>query len=357
MYFCCVIIDGIMNLEFLEHIYKKNKETSLLGKWIHYKHISPLLEKLSNSLDVSLIGKSENSLPIHCVQFGNGAKKILIWTQMHGNESTGTKALFDFFNCIANSESPFLESILKECTILCIPMLNPDGSLNYTRVNQNGIDLNRDAVDRKATESKLLRSVLDDFNPHFCFNMHDQRTIFGVEGTKNPATISFLAPSEEVTRKLTKGRVETMSVIVAMNSLLQQVIPNHIGRYTDEFYPTATGDNFQKLGYNTILIEAGHYPNDYDREITRKFNFFALLKGVYHIAITDVFEEYESYFDIPNNQKSFFDVIEKSQNSTTSSAYQYVDKVVNGKFISELNLEKVGDLSQFNAHLMKIKKK
>ena len=43
-----------------------------------------------------------------------------------------------------------------------------------------------------------------NFNPKFCFNLHDQRTIFGVEGTKNPATISFLAPSEEITRKLLK---------------------------------------------------------------------------------------------------------------------------------------------------------
>ena len=57
-----------------------------------------------------------------------------------------------------------------------------------------------------------------------------------------------------------------MNVIVAMNSMLQKIIPNFVGRYTDEFYPTATGDNFQKLGYNTILIESGHYPNDYQRE-------------------------------------------------------------------------------------------
>ena len=70
-----------------------------------------------------------------------------------------------------------------------------------------------------------------------------------------------------------------MNVIVAMNNLLQKVIPNHIGRYTDEFYPTATGDNFQKLGFNTILIEAGHYPDDYDREEVRKFNFLHLFKA------------------------------------------------------------------------------
>lgn len=340
----------IINSELLNTEYATQKENALFGKWIHYAHISPLLEKLADRLTVACIGSSENNTPIHRVKFGSGSKRILIWTQMHGNESTGTKALFDFFNCIGNSNQAIFKTILKECTILCIPMLNPDGSLNYTRVNQNGIDLNRDAVDRVAKESILLRSVLEEFNPMFCFNMHDQRTIFGVEGTENPATISFLAPSEETTRKLTKGRIETMNVIVSMNSLLQKIIPNHIGRYTDEFYPTATGDNFQKLGYNTILIEAGHYPDDYEREETRKFNFFALVQGVYHIATTADFTDYKLYFTIPNNQKNFFDVITAHENPSEGKGYVYMDAVVNGVFVSGLQLEKEGDLSTYIAH-------
>lgn len=343
----------ILNPHVLETIYSSKKETALFGKWIHYAHISPLLSKLSSTTDVSIIGYSVKNVPIHSVQFGSGEKKVLIWTQMHGNESTGTKALFDFFNCITTSDDPIFQSILKQCTILCIPMLNPDGSLNYTRVNAKNIDLNRDAVDRRAVESKLLRNVLESFKPDYSFNLHDQRTIFGVEGTKNPATISFLAPSEEATRKLTEGRKLTMNVIVAMNNLLQKVIPNHIGRYTDEFYPTATGDNFQKLGFNTILIEAGHFPNDYDREETRKFNFFGLVQGIFHIANASNYKEYLPYFEIPNNQKNFFDIIEKPANSSIGKAYLYVDKVIDNQFITEVKLEKEGNLSNFLGHATK----
>mgnify|MGYP000100200367 CR=1 FL=1 len=345
-----------IEVNFLEKVFETHQEKSLYGKWIHYAHISPLLKSLSLNLEINIIGKSENNLPIHSVKFGIGSKRILIWTQMHGNESTGTKALFDLLNYFSNSKDELIQTILRSCSIYCIPMLNPDGSLNYTRVNQNGVDLNRDAVDRKAKESKLLRSILEEFDPMFCFNMHDQRTIFGVEGTVNPATISFLAPSEEQTRKLTKGRKETMDVIVSMNELLQKIIPNHIGRYTDEFYPTATGDNFQKLGYNTILIEAGHYPNDYDREQTRKYNFFALIQGMYHIAISKTFNNYQSYFKIPNNQKNFFDVIRTSKEGF-DRAYLFVDKVINGTLVSELQLEKEGDLRNFIAHSIEVEKK
>ena len=353
-YFCRTHVTmEILNSHLLKTIYSSKKEIALFGKWIHYAHISPLLTKLSNQLNVSVIGHSESKVPIHAVKFGSGTKKILIWTQMHGNESTGTKAVFDFFNCIPSSNDPIFKRILAECTILCIPMLNPDGSLNYTRVNAKNVDLNRDAVDRKAVESKLLRGILEEFNPDYCFNLHDQRTIFGVEGTENPATISFLAPSEEEKREITEGRKLTMNVIVAMNKFLQHVIPNHIGRYTDEFYPTATGDNFQKLGFNTILIEAGHFPNDYDREEVRKFNFYALLQGVYHIATAVNYQEYLSYFDIPNNQKNFFDIIETNKNSSKGKGYLYVDKVVDNTFITEKVLEKEGDLSGFMAHAKK----
>ena len=326
-----------LEIDFLKELYKHYKENTLYGKWIRYHDIAPILPKYNAKFEVSQIGTSEEERPIHQLKIGRGSKKILLWSQMHGNESTGTRALFDLFNCFLNDDNLVFGKILEECTLIFIPMLNPDGAEVYTRVNAHNVDLNRDAVAKIAKESKLLRAILDDVNPQFGFNLHDQRTIFNVEGTKNPATISFLAPSEEVTRALTKGRIETMDVIVSMNALLQNCIPNFVGRYTDEFYPTATGDNFQKLGHNTILIESGHYPDDYDREETRKYTFYAILQGLYHIANSSSFRNYEPYFDIPNNDKLFFDVIHRYSDCKKDVAYQYEDKIIEGKFVSKLN--------------------
>ena len=325
-----------LSIEFLEKIFLEQKENSLQGKWITYKDLENLFIKYQSKFKISQIGTSEENRPINQLKIGTGSKKILLWSQMHGNESTGTKALFDLFNCILNSSEVVFNKILEECTLVFIPMLNPDGSKAYTRVNANNIDLNRDAVDRDAKESKLLRCVLEEFEPQFCFNLHDQRTIFGVEGTTNPATISFLAPSEEITRALTKGRIETMDVIVNMNTMLQKVIPNFVGRYTDEFYPTATGDNFQKLGFNTILIESGHYPNDYQREESRKYTFFSILEGLFHIANSTSFKNYESYFKIPNNDKIFYDVIHRYSDPKNDIAYQFEDKIIDDKFVTSL---------------------
>ncbi|CAM1354281.1 M14 family zinc carboxypeptidase [Tenacibaculum insulae] len=340
-----------IDISFLEQNYQAIKEHKLSGRHICFNDIEPLYSNLASNITSKVIGLSEEKRKIYQLKLGTGKKKILIWSQMHGNESTGTKAVFDFLSFIKQfSDNKIVNIILSNSDITIVPMLNPDGAEVYTRVNANEVDLNRDAVALQAKESKLLREVLNSVHPDFCFNLHDQRTIFGVEGTKNPATISFLAPSEEETRKITKGRIETMNVIVAMNSLLQKTIPNHVGRYTDEFYPTATGDNFQKLGHNTILIEAGHYPNDYEREEVRKYNFYALLQGIYHISITDNFTDYSDYLAIPNNIKNFYDVIYRSENNKKDVAFQYVERLENSKFALILIKEKEGDLSTFLAH-------
>ncbi|UMB61133.1 zinc carboxypeptidase [Lutibacter sp. A80] len=341
----------------LENWYKSNFENKLKGRRILFDDIQPLIENLSSKFKKEIIGYSENNIPIYMVSIGKGPIKVLSWSQMHGNESTGTKALFDLFNFFETSGDELksvCDNILNNCTLQFIVLLNPDGAINFTRENANNIDLNRDAVNIKAVESKLLRNVLDKFKPKFCFNLHDQRSIFNVEGTENPATISFLAPSEDLERTLTKGRKETMSVIVAMNTLLQKIIPNHIGRYTDEFYPTATGDNFQKLGYNTILIEAGHYNNDYNREITREFNFYAILQGLYFIASADNFSHYKPYFDIPNNDTLFLDIIysdlkmmKNGVETTEDVGIQYKFKVESNELIMYKSIENQGDLSKY----------
>lgn len=344
-------------LQSLESWYADHREKSLFGQYIAFESIAPLIKGLNrHCFEVKELGTSEQNKPIYSVKVGKGARKILIWSQMHGNESTGTKAVFDLFRFFTNSADykDLFSSITEKCTLLFVPMLNPDGAEMFVRENAHGIDLNRDAVALKAKESTLLRSLLDRFNPSFCFNLHDQRTIFNVSGTKNPASLSFLAPSQDAERTLTKGRTETMSVIASMYKALSELIPNHIGRYTDEFYPTATGDNFQKKGHNTVLIEAGHCKDDYDRETVRKFNFYALLQGLYFLSSTDDFSLHAPYFDIPNNATQCYDLIHRNvrvdNGQILDIAYQYEYQLQN-KQLQRMTKEVArGQLTSFIGH-------
>lgn len=337
---------------FLKWVSQYN-EDNLLGRYITFKDIEPILKSLPSQFDVQQIGRSHKKIPIYKVAIGEGKTKILIWSQMHGNESTGTKAVFDLFKWLTDADSKAISQILKKCTLVFITMLNPDGAEAYTRVNAQNIDLNRDAVDLIASESKLLQSVLKEINPKFCFNLHDQRTIFSIN--KKPATISFLAPSEEESRKVTRGRKITMAVISHMFKRLEPLIPGQIGRYTDEFYPTATGDNFQKAGYHTILIEAGHFNDDYNREIVRKLNFIALLSGITYIANETKFDDFETYFNIPNNEKKYLDVIYKNiilseDNKMIDVGVVFKEVLVDHEITFTPEIIYTTDLSAYNAN-------
>ena len=90
----------------------------------------------------------------------------------------------------------------------------------------------------------------------------------------------------------------------------QNKMPNRIGRYTDEFYPTSTGDNFMLAGIPTVLFEGGHSEGDYLRKETRKYYTLALYDALAAMSIIPGQTlGYEIYFDIPENQQTHYDLI------------------------------------------------
>lgn len=101
-----------------------------------------------------------------------------------------------------------------------------------------------------------------------------------------------------------------MAVISKIYQKLKPEIPNQIARYSDEFYPSSTGDNFTKFGIPTILYEGGHFQNDYKRTGTRKFYTLALYEGL--VAISELAgktDGWETYQQIPENKESHYDLI------------------------------------------------
>lgn len=326
--------------------YAAIKNDLLFGRYITYKNIEPVLQQLESEFKINILGASNLGQPIPLVELGNGPIKILMWSQMHGNESTTTKAVFDLLNAFrAENGINVLDNILESCTIKLIPMLNPDGAAAYTRVNANNIDLNRDAKNLMEPESKLLKEVFEQFQPDFCFNLHDQRTIFSAGSTNNPATLSFLTPSSDPDRTITPQREVSMQIIASIAQDLKAYLPNNIGRYDDSFNINCTGDSFQSAGVPTILFEAGHFPGDYEREKTREFVFLALVSALKAIS-TNSYSKIaaQAYFELPENEKLFNDVILRSaklNNFETDIAIQFKEEVKNGKVSFVPIIEKI----------------
>jgi len=297
-------------------------EKRLSGRYITYQMIIPLLDKYPFD-EIIHLGNSVKGIPINLYRVGKGNKKILLWSQMHGNESTTTKAFFDVLLKLKTA------NILSELSIYCIPMLNPDGAKLFTRVNFNNIDLNRDAHELTQPESKCLRKAYDLVQPDYCFNLHDQRTIFSVGRTPFPATVSFLAPAYNKERNINEVRQKAMELIVVMNSILQHHIPNQIARFDDSFNINCTGDKYTSLGTPTILFEAGHY-------IATSY-------------ITNV--NYADYFNIPENDKCFYDIILRDDTHSGNDVGILYKEVLENTQISFVPyIVEIGDLSTKYGH-------
>ena len=341
-----------------DNLFSQNLEINLKGRYITLNDIEPVLMKYNSDNQVIIIGQSVLGKPIYKYELGTGKTKVLLWSQMHGNESTTTKALFDFLNLL-NSNSDLAKNLLSEFSFCFLPMLNPDGALLYTRENANNIDLNRDAQNLTQPESKLLRSVFENFKPDYCYNLHDQRTIYGV-GTDNikPATVSFLAPAYNENRDINEGRAKAIKVIVAMNNILQKFIPNQVGRFDDSFNINCVGDTFQFFNVPTILIEAGHFQVDYDRELTRKFVFIALVEGLKKIYENDIVSnKIEEYMNIPHNKICFYDFIYKNvkinydnNKIITNFALQFKEEIIDNQLVFNAYTAAIGDLEGFSGH-------
>jgi len=333
------------------------KQRQLHGRYITLSMIEPLIKAFESVGSVDTIGRSVQDRPLHVCIAGTGKIKILMWSQMHGNESTTTKALFDFLNLLQSGDA-LAGQLLSTFTFHMIPMLNPDGAEVYTRENAIDIDLNRDFCNLTQPESTALFEYFKKIQPDHCFNLHDQRTIYGVDDTGKPATISFLSPSFNEERDFSPSRERAMEVIAAVNNTLQKYIPGQVGRFDDSFNINCVGDTFQFHGTPTILFEAGHYPGDYDREETRKYIFIAIVSGLMALSENVVVHNgIDEYLNIPQNKINFLDFVYKNVKlncdgieKITNFGAQFSEVLKDGKIVFEARIAETDIDNDFFGH-------
>ncbi|MHC5202288.1 M14 family zinc carboxypeptidase [Myroides sp. LJL119] len=286
------------------------KDSNLKGRYITNDSLLKSLSDLKYYFKVDVVGYSQQNREIKMVSFGHGPQRIAMWSQMHGNESTTTKAVMDLLFFLNHAPLELVKVWQESFELKIVLILNPDGAKSYSRLNANQVDLNRDSVDRTQRESNVLYNFLNAFNPHWAFNLHDQRSIFGVGNTGKSAVVSFLAPCYNSHCEINESRQKAMQLIVQMQTELEKIIPGEIGRFDEKFNINCIGDYCQSLGIATILVEAGHSQEDYEREFTRKIVFRALLTGLDALLNKQYLgNTYSQYLHILENVNNFVDVI------------------------------------------------
>jgi hypothetical protein len=281
-----------------------------------FTELFELTAKSNERMAMHELGSSLEGRSINMMTVGAGHKKVILWSQMHGDESTATLAMMDIFNrfvCNGVGEG-WIGEMLNEVTLHFIPMLNPDGAERVDRRTSVGIDMNRDALDLATPEGRILRDAQRRLKPAFGFNLHDQE-LNSVGNSKNVAAIALLAPAIDEKKTKPPVRVRAMRVAAVIARTLGQFANGHITCYDDAFEPRAFGDNMQRWGTSTVLIESGQWPDDPEKKFIRKLNYVGILAALHSISngsYQDVDLDY--YTHLPPNTKRMYDVIIRDVN-------------------------------------------
>jgi len=335
--------------EFWSHHFSKLRLKELDSRYLTSDELTAVIHKYGlNSLKTE-VGRSFEGRSIDMLSLGNGRKNILAWSCMHGNETTSLRGWMDLFVVIKQVETgDYFNEILQDYTIHFIPMLNPDGAKRYTRRNAMGLDMNRDARALQTPEMQALVSQVEELSPVLAFNLHDQRNIFAVNN--QPATISFLAPSVDAERSVTDLRAQTMHLVGKAATCLQPFLKGGIGRYSDEYYPTAIGEFIQQRGIPTVLIECGSAIEDPLRQEARKANAIILYAMISEFSKTQE-PEIQAYNNIPLNQTNQVDILIKGIEISVNNSIFKADLallaeevLIDGEYSFSYKINDFGDL-------------
>ena len=140
-----------------------------------------------------VFGHSAKGLPILGYRFGRTGSRVLILGGVHGNETEGTTAALGLLDRFSVS-FPF------ELDLTLVPAFNPDGVMTQSRLNGNGVDLNRNlptndwnpkAFNKRyppgpfpnsEPENQALVKFLNSQKPKFVLSLHSWNPLLNVNG-------------------------------------------------------------------------------------------------------------------------------------------------------------------------------
>ena len=145
------------------------------------------VDHLSPEVEVQIIGRTRETEDYSakdlflCIITEEGANHpnklskekptLLLIASQHGNEQSAKEAALLMVRDLASGE---LKPLLKKLNFLIIPQANPYGSWFDQRVNEQGLDLNRDHVKLESPEVEAIRRVFRAWMPEVTMDIHEK---------------------------------------------------------------------------------------------------------------------------------------------------------------------------------------
>ncbi|HEY9540676.1 MAG TPA: M14 family zinc carboxypeptidase [Luteimonas sp.] len=276
----------------------------------HWWEVALPLATQARGFQVEEVGSSAEGRPLRHVSWGDGHTRVLLWSQMHGDESTASMAIADLFRFLGeHPDHPLVQRLREGTTLDFLPVMNPDGAARFQRRNAQGIDINRDARALVSPEARALHDLRERVKPAFGFNLHDQQVGYRAGDSDRGTAIALLAPAFNEARDVNAVRARAIELSVAIRAVLEPCISGHIAKWDDTFNPRAFGDLTQQSGVSTVLIESGGIEGDLQKQRLRKLNFLALAGALDAIATGSYAGlPHARYDELPENGKVWPDL-------------------------------------------------
>ena len=117
----------------------RNLDDPSASGWTSHEQLKKKLAQIESTshgrVDVEVIGHSHRGREIYSARVGTGDRVLLITSEIHGNEKTGTEALLQMLKTLGSSGNPEIQAMLEGITIVAVPKFNPDGAELNRRQN------------------------------------------------------------------------------------------------------------------------------------------------------------------------------------------------------------------------------
>ncbi|WP_026582165.1 M14 family zinc carboxypeptidase [Bacillus sp. J33] len=176
--------------------------------FMKFSEIGPKLaeiEKQSNRVKVEVKGTSADGYPLYVVTIADPASQgkfgkiqalrkqmfknpekaqdwiannpdfkvpIMINGSIHGTEFVGSDAVMQLIERFATQKDEETKNILENNILIFNVVQNPDGRVDATRFNGEGIDLNRDFITQSQPETQETVSLIKEWNPMVFLDTH-----------------------------------------------------------------------------------------------------------------------------------------------------------------------------------------
>lgn len=117
---------------------------------------------------------------------------VMINASIHGTEFVGTDAALQLIERFATEDDEQTKGILDDHILIFNVVANPDGRIDATRFNGNGIDLNRDFITQSQPETEHMVDLITEWNPMVFLDLHGY--VKGYGGPTKPGLIEPCTP-------------------------------------------------------------------------------------------------------------------------------------------------------------------